>query len=105
MTAQHSEPRCAVRFDQDCIYLSGALDFDSVLEVEDAVQTWLKQSPRSEAKLNLSAVTFSNSAGIALLLGWMRSARAVGCALRLQQLPADLRAMAEVSGLTSLFEG
>ncbi|MDX1804770.1 MAG: STAS domain-containing protein [Alcanivorax sp.] len=85
------------------VYLSGALDFDSVLSVDHRLTAWLQQQ-RDDCTVDLRDVGYSNSAGIALLLGWLRLARQRSITLHWQNLTPDLLAMARVGGLQSLFE-
>lgn len=95
--------QATVCFDNDTIVVDGDLDFDSVVELDSAARTWLQNKQRTSITVDLSAVSFCNSAGVALLLGWMREAKKLGSALVLTGVPADLIAMAEVSGLSALF--
>lgn len=56
-----------------------------------------------DIEVDLSGVERTDSAGLALLLEWARAARVGGGALRLRAVPAQLRAIAAVSGLDSAF--
>lgn len=52
--------------------------------------------------LDLSGVHHADSAGLALLVDWLASARAAGCELVFEQAPAQLVAIARVSGVAGL---
>lgn len=53
-------------------------------------------------KVDLSAVTRADSAGLALLLEWMRRAAAAGGAIRYSGLPEQLRQIARAGDLEGL---
>ncbi len=52
--------------------------------------------------LDLAGVTYSSSAGLALLLDWLRTAQQVKKQPRLRGMPADMLALARVSGLEGI---
>ena len=52
-----------------------------------------------EARLDLSQVERSDSAGLALLVSWVRTARQQGKQLNFEQIPSQLLGMARVSGV------
>ena len=56
-------------------------------------------------ELDLSGVTHSDSAGLALLVAWQSRARAAGVTLRYIGLPDRLVAIAKISRVDSLFVG
>lgn len=53
--------------------------------------------------LDLSAVGRADSAGLALLVEWLRQARAAGARLRLADPPRQLAALIRVAGLAGAF--
>lgn len=53
-------------------------------------------------KLDLKAVTQSDSAGVALLIAWVRYARQQDKEIHLMHLPEQMRAIIKVSGLSNL---
>lgn len=53
--------------------------------------------------LSLDGVRRADSAGVALLVEWLRAARAGGGELRLSGMPAQMRAILAVSDLDTLF--
>jgi len=68
------------------------------------VQTMLDQFPLtgSEVHIDLMGVTRSDSAGLALLVEWLRQAERQDITLRFHNLPGQLREIARVSDLLPL---
>ncbi len=91
-----------VSINGDTLALAGVLDFESVLDVDMQGQQWLQDSAPSQCNVDLSKVTYSSSAGVALLLGWLRAAQIKQKTLHIQQLPANMAALAKVGGLDDL---
>ncbi len=83
----------------DTLRLRGELDFANVVEVKTEGDRWLQGPAPSRCYLDLTDVSRSNSAGIALLLGWLRTARAVNKTLELRNIPAGLWSLMQLSGL------
>ncbi|MCC1496153.1 lipid asymmetry maintenance protein MlaB [Alcanivorax sp. 1008] len=98
-----SLPSAAARYQDDTIYLSGSLNFDSVIALNNQVSDWLNSNMPVDCMVDLAEVEYSSSVGIALMLGWMRIANHAGGTLSLCNVPADMLAMAEVGGLSGLF--
>lgn len=92
----------SVSINGDTLTLTGVLDYETVLDVDKQGQQWLLDSAPCECKLDLGAITYSSSAGIALLLGWLRIARQQRKKLQLLQAPASMIALANVGGLDDL---
>lgn len=91
-----------VSIDKNTLALSGVLDHDSVLAANEQGQVWLQTSITQDCYLDLASVTYSNSAGIALLLDWMRTAHKYKKNLHIISLPKNILALAQVSGLDEL---
>lgn len=53
-------------------------------------------------EIDLAPVTQSDSAGLVLLLDWLRTTRRQGRSLRYLQAPSTLRALARISGIDGL---
>lgn len=94
----------AVSIEKNKLTLSGVLDYESVLSVDVQGREWLSTSATQDCCLDLSLVTYSSSAGIALLLGWLRTARKQKKNLRILPLPKNILALAKVSGLDDLLK-
>lgn len=83
-----------------CLRVSGDLTLD-------AVPDYLKQSEAlfselAALRIDLSAVTRSDSAGLALLIRWMREAQAMDKTIVFEHMPAQMLAMAEASSLDTI---
>lgn len=83
-----------------CLRVSGDLTID-------AVPDYLKQSEElfselSVLRIDLSAVSRSDSAGLALLIRWMREALASDKNIVFEQMPQQMLAMAKASGLDTI---
>lgn len=86
----------------DTLAVSGVLDFDTVQALQAEGVQWVKAQAPAEFTLDLSAVTYSSSAGLALLLDWLRTARQNNKHPHLRDMPADMLALARVSGLEGI---
>lgn len=53
-------------------------------------------------EVDLAGVTRADSAGLALLVGWLREAGHRGAALRIRNVPDQLLAIARVSGVAEI---
>lgn len=84
--------------------VSGVLDFDTVVALQVQGQQWIETAAPAQFTLDLGAVQYSSSAGLALLLDWMRTAAARGKQARISAMPADMRALAHVSGLEEMLD-
>lgn len=71
-----------------------ALIADGERAIRAAQQVWT---------LDLSAVNRFSSAGVALLLNWMRFCESEGKSLRLVNIPEDMRAIISVCDLEDVF--
>jgi phospholipid transport system transporter-binding protein len=86
------------------LHLSGVLDYRTGPALRKQGQALIKASDAPALILDCSAVEKSSSVGLALLLAFMRDAKAAGKIVSVQSLPDDMREIAQVSGLTELFE-
>ena len=91
--AERGAGRCAV---------SGALTLETVpwLWRELRASGWLT----SAREADLSGVTTSDSAGLALLVAWRASCREAGADLALVSVPQRLRALAALTGAGPVLE-
>lgn len=80
--------------------LIGELSFETVPDLVSAGEQ-LFQSDR-EVSLDLSRLERSDSAGLALLVSWLRLARQQQCKLHFQQVPEQLLRLARVSAVDQL---
>lgn len=80
---------------------SGKLTFVTVASLWASSKPLL-QAATSPIQLNLKSVTQSDSAGVALLIAWVRCARQQSKEIHLMNLPEQMRAIIKVSGLSHL---
>lgn len=86
----------------DTLIMTGVLNHETVLEVDKQGRQWISAAEARECKIDLGAITYSSSAGIALLLGWLRMAEQQKKTLQFLQAPASMVALAKVGGLEDL---
>lgn len=55
-----------------------------------------------DCEIDLAGVSFGSSAGVALLLSWLRAGRAAGRRVVFLNLPQGMRSIINVSGLDSI---
>jgi len=80
--------------------LIGELDFDSVPAL--AARSRELFSEPGEVQVSLEAVGRADSAGLVLLVDWLREARRRGRRIGFTHVPAQLLALARVSGVDEL---
>jgi len=77
--------------DGDTLRVAGELDFDSVAALWAATRATLANEPI--LRIDLGGVRRSNSAGVAILVEWLRQARRRRAELVFVNLPAQMRAI------------
>jgi phospholipid transport system transporter-binding protein len=82
------------------IQLTGVLDYDTVPALWSQYRTQLTDLPVWE--INLANVERSNSAGLALLITWLREARQQEKPIRLLNIPEQMLQIARVSDLEEM---
>ena len=82
------------------VLISGELTFSTVNRVIDEIQSLVASLPTLQ--VDLSDVTRSDSAGLALLVHWMREAKRAKKTLIFHHLPPQMLAIASASGLDEL---
>ncbi len=87
------------------VYLSGRLDIDSSPAIRERVLKLLQDSPHASVSIDLSAVTHTDSAGVATLIESLRIARENNARLTLQGLNERVLHFFELTGLLPLFNG
>jgi len=80
--------------------LVGELDFDSVPAL--AVRGGELFAAEGEVQVSLDGVDRADSAGLALLVDWLREARCRQRQIRFTAVPAQMQALAQVSGVDEL---
>jgi len=84
--------------------LFGVLDYRTGPALRKQGADLIKASDAPAVVLDCSAVVKSSSVGLALLLAFMRDAQAAGKSVSVRAMPEDMKEIAQVSGLTELFE-
>lgn len=77
--------------------LSGELDFTSVTRLNGEALKLLGSA--QAVRIDLQGIVRSDSAGLALLIEWMRVARRLDKPIQFLNIPAQMLAIARVSGL------
>lgn len=85
------------------IRVSGALDFSTVAALEGRGAALVESTPvRGVLQVDLGGVTRADSAGIALLIGWLRAARGRGTVLTFVSVPGQMVKIARACGMHDL---
>ena len=77
--------------------VSGMLTFDTVPGLYRTSDNWCAGG--GEIVIDLAQVTRADSAGLALMVEWLRRARASSCRLRFANIPAQVQTLIRVNGL------
>ncbi|MHB8454316.1 MAG: STAS domain-containing protein [Acidiferrobacterales bacterium] len=77
--------------------VSGPLVFDTVPDIYSSSTGWFTGT--GDLILDLEAVTQSDSAGLGLLIEWLRLARAAGRTLKFINVPSQMQVLIRVNGL------
>ncbi len=81
----------------------GELDHESVDRLLDADDSLFADNPR-EIEIDLSGVSHTTSVGLALMLEWLRQARARDITIRFSQVPAQILGIARLSQLEGILQ-
>lgn len=81
----------------------GTLEFNTVTPLLPAGAAAIEQG--HAAVIDLSAVTGSDSSGLALLIEWLSVARGAGRTLRYENIPAQVHQLAVLSDVDALLSG
>lgn len=82
------------------ILVSGDLTFSTAASGIGLTKELFAELPQLD--VDLTAVTHSDSAGLALLVEWMRQAGKVNKPIRFFNMPTQMLALAEASGMEGL---
>jgi phospholipid transport system transporter-binding protein len=80
--------------------VSGVLDATTATDVLEQSQSRFTQAPNVE--VDLGGVGESDSAGLALLIEWLRMARQSGKQIHFANVPAQIEALARISEVEDL---
>lgn len=81
--------------------VSGALTFDTVPGLYKASTVWFEGT--GDLTLDLAQVTNTDSAGLALLIEWLRRARDRKRSLRFTNIPAQVQTLMRINNLQDAF--
>jgi phospholipid transport system transporter-binding protein len=81
----------------DRLVIEGELDFTTVVQLREAAQPLLGGG--ADVRVDLQGITRSDSAGLALLVEWMRAAQRLGKPIQFLNIPPQMLAIARVSSL------
>ncbi|MET0293051.1 MAG: STAS domain-containing protein [Steroidobacteraceae bacterium] len=87
------------------VAVRGALTFSTVSESASKATAPWASAGGSEVEVDLQGVDRVDSAGLALLVGWLASAREQGVTLRYTGIPERLLAIARISEVDDLLQG
>lgn len=85
---------------EGCFDLAGELSFESVPALLAQSEPLFDGCPR--LCIGLAGVSRSDSAGLALLIEWVRRARGRGQPIRLLEMPPQMQDIVRVSGLDTV---
>ena len=77
--------------------VSGPLTFDSVPAIYAASRAWFVG--QDGMTIDLAQVSTADSAGLALLIEWLRAARKTGVPLQFSNIPSQMQELIRVNGL------
>jgi phospholipid transport system transporter-binding protein len=83
--------------------VSGVLDASTAADVLEESEARFAQAPKID--IDLGGVGESDSAGLALLIEWLRVARQGGQTIRFANVPAQIEALARISEVVYLIGG
>jgi phospholipid transport system transporter-binding protein len=86
--------------DGDTLHVHGELDFDSVAHLWETTGSLFRAEPIY--RIDFSGVQRSNSAGVALMVEWLRQARRRQWPLAFVNIPDQMRAIIEVAELETV---
>ncbi|MBI5039665.1 MAG: STAS domain-containing protein [Gammaproteobacteria bacterium] len=81
----------------DRLVVEGELDFTTVARLREAAKPLLGVG--ADVRVDLQGITRSDSAGLALLVDWMRAAQRLGKPIQFLNIPPQMLAIARVSSL------
>lgn len=82
--------------------VAGELSFDTVPAVWQETRDWFAAGGVSA--VDLVGVTRADSAGLAMLLEWLREAQRRGGRVSFDHVPEQIRALARLTGLASVLD-
>ena len=99
--AKPAQPAAHLDLESGRLLLRGELCFDSIPALLSQAETLLGQG-HGPLEIDLAEVGRVDSAGLALLIEWMRRARQQGRDIQFAHLPQQMLAIAEASDLAGM---
>ena len=84
--------------------LQGHLDADSVVALLKQGEQCIDDQSIDTIYIDLQGVTHANSAGVALLVNWLRHAKRQAKSLRFTHVPAQVASIIQLSGLEQVLQ-
>lgn len=92
-----------IKEDGDWVRVEGPMNLSTATRLLDAGnQVIQKNKTGQRCRFDLSAVTDVDSSGLAVVFGWLRTAKTLNLALDLENSPQSLLSMADVYGVSDL---
>ena len=85
-----------------CYAAVGTLTFATARHAGELGERLLKGAGGAALEIDCAGVSASDSAGLAVLIDWLRTAKQAGVRLRYSQLPPGLTALASISEVEDL---
>lgn len=82
--------------------VSGVLDATTAADMLEQSEPRFAQAQESDLEMDLGGVGESDSAGLALMIEWMRMAKQSGKQIRFANVPAQIEALARISEVEDL---
>ncbi len=90
----------AIEKKQHQIIVSGELNFSTVPDLQKKSELLFEDEKTLD--IDLSGITGSNSAGLALLIEWIRYSKKQNKPISLHHIPEQLMSIAKVSGVSAI---
>lgn len=86
------------------LQVKGALTFATARKARQQGLRLIDASSAGQIEIDCGGVTASDSAGLTVLLDWLTAAKNANRSLRLLNLPAPIRAVAQISDVADILE-
>jgi phospholipid transport system transporter-binding protein len=96
-----------ITFENNMFYISGDLNFYNVMSLYQKSLLHFKKVPLSQLRLlhfNFSRVNSIDSAGLALVIEWIKFSKKQKLSIRFSNFPKNLLSIAEAARIESLFQ-
>ena len=86
------------------LVLTGVLTIATVTRIHRESLGYFHETVAAPRSINLSGVTGADSAGLALLIEWVRLGKQQNCAIKFQNMPAQMLPLARLFGVDHLLQ-